>query len=214
MNMNRFKKWHCQCIAREMIAILKQKSYDAHYAEDLEDAKQQVLAMIPKQASVAIGGSETLGAMGLVDIFRNGEYHFFDRYQNIPFDETVEIYRQSLLADYLVTGTNAITRKGELVNIDCSGNRVAGIIFGPRRVIVVVGTNKVVADLDEALKRLKAIAPMNALRNGHKTPCVETGRCSDCQIQARVCNVIGIVNHGMKFAGRISVIMIAEEIGF
>jgi len=212
--MDRFKKWQFQCIAREMVEILKQKCYDAHYAEDLNEARVKVLEMVPLKASVAIGGSETLGAMGLIDIFRNGDYQFFDRYQNIPFEETVEIYRQSMLADFLVTGTNAITRKGELVNEDSSGNRVAGIIFGPRRVIVVAGANKVVNDLDEALKRLKQIAPMNALRNGHKTPCVETGKCMDCQIQARVCNSIGIVNHGMKFAGRITVIMVAEEAGF
>lgn len=212
--MNPYQKWQYQCIAKEMTGILKEKCYDAHYAETLEDAKQMVLEMIPAQASVAVGGSETLAAMGLVDIFRNGDYHFFDRYQKLPFSETVEIYRQSMLADFLVTGTNAITRNGELVNSDSSGNRVAGIIFGPRRVIVVAGVNKVVDDLDQALKRLKQIAPMNAKRNGHKTPCVETGRCMDCQIQARVCNSIGIVNHGMKFEGRISVIMVAEAIGF
>lgn len=212
--MNRFVKWRCQCIAREMVEILKQKAYDAHYAEDLEEAKALVLEMIPHGSSVAVGGSETLAAMGLVDIFRNGDYKFFDRYQNLPFPEIVEIYRQSMLADFLVTGTNAITRRGQLVNMDSSGNRVAGIIFGPRRVIVVAGANKVVADLDAALKRLQEIAPMNALRNGHQTPCVKTGRCEDCRIPARICNSIGIVNHGMKFEGRISVIMVAEEVGF
>jgi hypothetical protein len=212
--MNQFKKWHCQCIARDMVEILQQKSYDAHYAEDLDQAKSIVLEMIPLKASVAVGGSETLEAMGLIDAFRNGDYHFFDRYQDIPFEETVEIYRQSMLADFLVTGTNAITRNGELVNIDSSGNRVAGIIFGPRRVIIVAGVNKVVNDLDEALKRLKRIAPMNVLRNGHKAPCAETGRCMNCEIQDRMCNFIGIVNHGMKFPGRMSVIIVAEEVGF
>jgi Uncharacterised ACR, YkgG family COG1556. len=212
--MNRFKKWQYQYIARDMVEVLKKKSYNAHYAEDLSEAKQLVLAMIPLKASVAVGGSETLTAMGLVDILRNGDYQFFDRYQKLPFPEIVEIYRQSLLADFLVTGTNAITRKGELVNTDSSGNRVAGIIFGPRKVIVIAGANKVVADLDEAFKRLKQIAPMNAVRNGHKTPCTETGKCMDCQIPARMCNSIGIVNHGMKFEGRISVIMVGEETGF
>ncbi len=212
--MNRYQKWHYQCIARDMVEMLGQKGYDAHYAEDLNQAKNLVLGMIPLGASIAVGGSETIGEMGLVDIFRKGDYHFFDRYQDVPFEETVEIYRQSMLADFLVTSTNAITRKGELVNIDSSGNRVAGIIFGPRRVIVIAGANKVVDDLDEALKRLKQIAPMNALRNNHHTPCVEKGQCMDCQTPARVCNSIGIVSHGMKFPGRISIIMVAEEAGF
>jgi len=212
--MNKFKKWQCQAIAKEMTEVLKNKCYDTHYAEDIEEAKKMILDMIPTGSSVALGGSETLGAMGMIDIFRNGDYKFFDRYQKLPFPEIVEIYRQSLLADFLVTGTNAVTRNGELVNVDSSGNRVAGMIFGPKRVIVVCGANKVVDDLDEAFKRLKKIAPMNALRNGHKTPCAETGRCMDCQIQARMCNSIGIINHGMKFEGRITVIMVAEETGF
>ena len=212
--MNKFRKWQCQCIAREMVEVLKKKCYDAHYAENLDEAKQIVMGMIPGGSSVAVGGSETLAAMGLVEIFRGGNYRFFDRYQNLPFEEIVEIYRESMTADFLVSSTNALTRQGELVNIDSSGNRVAGIIFGPRRVIIVAGANKVVDDLAEALARLKKITPMNALRNGHKTPCVETGKCMNCQVQASVCNSIGIVNHGMKFDGRISVIMVAEEVGF
>ncbi len=212
--MNKFMKWQSQLIAKEMVDILTKKQYDAHYAEDLNEAKKLILDMIPKESSIAVGGSETLSAMDLINIFRNGNYKFFDRYQDIPFEETVEIYRQSMLADFLVSGTNAITRNGELVNVDSSGNRVAGMIFGPKRVIVVSGTNKVVDTLEDALKRLKEIAPMNCERVGHDTPCRNTGRCMDCQIQARMCNSIGIINHGMKFEGRISIIMIAEEIGF
>lgn len=212
--MNKFQKWQYQLTAKEMVEVLIAKSYDAHYAEDIHEAKAMILEMVPSGASVALGGSETLSEMGLVEIFRSGDYRFFDRYQDLPFSEIVEIYRQSMLADYLITGTNAITRQGELVNVDCSGNRVAGMIFGPRRVIVAAGANKVVDNLDQAFKRLKKIAPMNVLRNGHKTPCLETGCCMDCQGKERMCNSIGIINHGMKFDGRISVIMIAEEKGF
>jgi L-lactate utilization protein LutB len=196
-----------------MVEILKSKAYDTYYAEDLDEAKKLVLDMIPHGSSVAVGGSETLGAMGLVDIFRGPEYKFFERYKT-PWPETIEVYRQSMLADFLVTGTNAITRNGELVNVDSSGNRAAGIVFGPKRVIIVAGANKVVDNLEDALKRLKKIAPMNALRNNHKTPCIETGRCMDCNVPQRMCNSITIVNHGMKFEGRISIIMVAEEAGF
>jgi hypothetical protein len=212
--MNKYKKWQSQLIAKEMVEVLTKKGYDAHYTENLDEAKELVLSMIPSSSSIAVGGSETLSAMGLVDIFRNGDYKFFDRYQNIPFPETVEIYRQSMLADFLVTSTNALTRKGELVNIDSSGNRVAGMIFGPKRVIVVTGTNKVVDNLDAAFERLRKIAPMNALRNGHDASCTKTGKCMDCELQASVCNSIGIINHGRKFEGRITVIMVAEEVGF
>jgi L-lactate utilization protein LutB len=212
--MNQYKKWQCEKTAGEMVKVLNEKGYDAHYVDNLQDAKKKVLEMIPKGSSIALGGSVTLTDMDLLEIFRTKDYKLFDRYQNLPFPEIVEIMRQSLLADFLVTGSNAVTRAGELVNMDSSGNRVSGIVFGPKRVIVVVGTNKVVDDLDEAFKRMYRIAPMNALRNGHKTPCVESGKCEDCQIQQRLCNSISIVNNGRKFAGRISVIMVAEETGF
>ena len=213
--MNKFRKWYAQKTATKMVDVLNAKGYDAHYAEDLQTAREMVLKIVPAGSSVALGGSETLKDMGLVSFFKESDdYNFFDRYQNIPFEDTVEIYRQSMLADYLVTGTNALTRTGELVNVDSSGNRVAGMIFGPKRVVIVCGTNKVVDNLDEAMKRIKKIAPMNALRVGHKVPCNETGVCEDCQIQQSVCNYIGIINSGRKFEGRISIIMIAEECGF
>lgn len=208
------KKWQYQCLAREAVEILRQKSYDAHYAEDLPEARRMVLDMIPAGASIALGGSVTIGGMGLLEVFRGGDYRLFDRYQDKPHEEIVEIMRQSLLADFLVTGTNAVTRRGELVNIDCSGNRVAGMIFGPKRVIVVAGANKLVDDLDEAVKRLRRIAPLNARRIKHHTPCVETGKCMDCQVQQRLCNYLTVINHGMKFPGRITVVMVGEETGF
>ncbi|NLG83147.1 MAG: lactate utilization protein [Firmicutes bacterium] len=212
--MNQYKKWQAQLICREMVTILAKKGYDAHYAEDLDEAREKVLSMIPPGASIALGGSETIAAMGLIETFRRGDYRLFDRYQKLPYEEILEIMRQSLLADFLVTGTNAITRAGELVNIDCTGNRLAGMIFGPRRVIVVAGANKVVDDLAEAMRRLKKIAPLNAKRIEHATPCAETGRCQDCEGQKRLCNYVGLIYHGRKFPGRISVIMVAEEVGF
>lgn len=213
--MNTYKKWQYQCIAKEAVEFLNAKQYNAQYAEDLAEARGLVLDMIPDDASIALGGSETLKAMNLLETFRNGPYRLFDRYQKLPFPEIVEIMRQSLLADVLVTGTNAITRNGELVNVDSSGNRVAGITFGPKKVIIVAGANKVVDTLDDALKRLRQIAPLNVKRLGnHQTPCLETGRCTDCQTQRRICNSLGVIYHGRKFEGRLNVIMVAEETGF
>jgi L-lactate utilization protein LutB len=212
--MNSFKKWQWQCIAKETVEILKHKHYDAFYAEDLQEARKMVLNLISEGASIALGGSVTVSDMDLIDTFRKGNYQLYDRYQDIPHSEVVEIMRQSLLADYLVTGTNAITKQGELVNIDCSGNRVAGMIFGSKKVIIIAGANKVVDSLEDAFKRLKRIAPLNAKRIKHETPCVETGKCMDCQIQPRLCNYMTVIYHGMKFEGRITVIMVAEETGF
>jgi hypothetical protein len=212
--MNGFKKWQYQCLAKETVQTLTNKYYDAYYAEDLQEAKQKVLSLIPEGASIALGGSVTINDMNIIETFRQENYRLYDRYQNLPHVEIVEIMRQSLLADYLITGTNAITRQGELVNVDCSGNRVAGMIFGPKKVIVIAGANKVVDTLEDAFKRLKQIAPLNAKRIQHETPCVQTGKCMNCQIQQRLCNYLTVINHGMKFEGRITVIIIAEEVGF
>lgn len=131
-----------------------------------------------------------------------------------PFDLMGTIvFLASRASDY-VNGHILVTKNGELVNMDSSGNRVAAMIFGPRKVIIVVGVNKVVDDLDEAFKRLKKIAPMNAIRVKHHAPCVETGKCMNCESKSSVCNYIGIVNNGLKDQGRITVIMVAEELGF
>lgn len=213
--MNQYKKWQMQCMAKEAVEILSKSHYDAHYAENIEEARKFVLGTIPKGVSIALGGSETINDLNIIDTFRNGNYKLYDRYdKSLPHEQVVEIMRQSLLADFLVTGTNAITRNGELVNMDCSGNRVAGMIFGPKRVIVVTGANKLVDNIDDAIKRIKSIAPMNAKRIKHETPCAETGRCMDCHIKKRLCNYMTVIYNGWKFEGRITVVVIAEELGF
>ena len=171
--------------------------------------------MIDDGASVALGGSTTLSDMGIVDVLRNGNYAFFDRYQNLPFDpDIVDIHRKSLTADFLLTGTNAITKQGELVNTDCTGNRVAPMIFGPKNVIIVAGVNKIVENLEDAFKRIREIAPMNSKRIKHETPCVETGYCVDCDCKKRICNFTTIIHNGIKFEGRIKIIIIADEAGY
>lgn len=136
--MDKYRKRRAVAVAHEMVDLLAEKGYITYYAENVEEARDKVLELIPKGASVGVGGSETLKAMDMINILRNGDYHFFDRYQEgLPFSEVEEIYRQALLADVFLTSSNAITRQGQLVNIDSSGNRVAAISYGPRKVIVV-----------------------------------------------------------------------------
>lgn len=213
--MDKMKQWKNLCKAKKIVEILNKKHFKASYVETLEHGKKLLLSMIDEGASVAIGGSTTLGQMGLVDILRNGNYKFFDRYQDLPFDpDIVEIHRQSLTADYLITGTNAITKNGELVNTDCTGNRVAPMIFGPKNVIIVAGVNKIVENIDDAFKRIREIAPMNSKRIHHETPCAETGFCVDCDCKKRICNFTTIIHNGIKFEGRIKIIIIADELGF
>lgn len=208
------RKWQCQQIAKEIVDILNNKGYIARYAENCDEAKQMILDTIPEGASIAMGGSVTLGDMGLVDIFRSDKYRFYDRYATGSYEECYKVYRESMMADWLVTGTNAITREGEIVNTDSSGNRAGGIIFGPDKVLIVVGANKVVDDLPAAFDRIKKIAPANAKRIGHQTPCAVTGKCEHCEIQQSVCNATSIIHNGRKHPGRFNIIVIAEDVGF
>lgn len=212
--MNWVKKWHCQLMAKQAVEIFNNKGYDARYAEDVEEAKKIILDLIPEGSSVAVGGSLTLDAMGLVDIFRTDKYKFFERFKTSGYAETYQVYRQSFLADFLVTGSSAITRNGEIVNTDSSGNRAGGIILGPERVIIAVGANKLVDDLPAAFERIKKIAPLNAKRIGHQCPCVETGYCVNCDSPQSVCNATSIIHNGRKHPGRYTVVIIAEELGF
>lgn len=215
--MNNSKKWYYTLEAQKTVEALKEKKYDAVIVENLEEAKKLVLDSIPEGASVAMGGSVTLNEMNMIETIRNGNYKFFDRFNpNLTFKEEVEVYREGLSADYFLSSTNAITEDGMLVNVDCTGNRAASMIFGPRHVIVVAGFNKIVKNLDEALKRLKEVAPMNCKRlKGHNVaPCVESGECTDCNIKQRMCNYISIVQHGGKFEGRFKIIIVLEDVGF
>ena len=213
--MDEVKKWHNVCKAKEIVEILNKKHYKAQYVDNIDDAKKVLFNMIEEGSSVALGGSTTLTQMDVVDTLRNGNYKFFDRYQDLPFDpDIIEIHRKSLTADYLISSTNAITKNGELVNTDCTGNRIAPMIFGAKNVIIVSGVNKIVENLDEAFKRIREIAPMNAKRIKHETPCTELGYCVDCDCKKRMCNFTSIIHNGIKFEGRIKVIIVADELGY
>jgi hypothetical protein len=214
--MTEVRRWFDRKKAVMIEKVLLHAGYQVYPTDNLAEAKAKVLELIPTGSSVTMGGSAVLDQMGLVDRFRSPDYQFFDRYQKLPFlPDRVEIMRQGMLADYLVTGCNAITMKGELVNRDCTGNRVAGMIFGPRNVIIVAGVNKIVKDVAEAFQRIAEVAaPMNAKRLGtHRTPCLETGLCNDCDVQDRLCNYTTIIHNGRKFPGRITVVLIADEVG-
>jgi L-lactate utilization protein LutB len=212
--MNEHAKWRCRRVAEETAATMTKLGYVCRVADTAEEAARIVCSLIPEGSTVGLGGSTTLAELGVPDALRAGPWKLIDRYRTASWDQTMARYREALDADVFVTGVNAITRAGQLVDMDSSGNRVAATIFGPRRVIVVAGANKVVADLDAAFARIREIAPLNCRRLGHKTPCAESGRCEDCMIPERMCNYVGIVNHGMKEPGRFHVVLVAEALGF
>jgi len=203
-------------VAMQIIKKLEKRRMEGSYATTAAQAKEEILAMIPKGATVFRCGSMTATGMGLwEDIANLPEVKLIDPYQpELKPEEGLELRRQGLTSDVMIAGTNAITLDGKLVNLDGMGNRVAAITFGPKKVILLVGMNKVAPDLESAMARVKhRAAPINNIRYGLKNPCVETGLCSDCKTPQRICNMWGIIE-GHMIQNRIHVKLIGENLGY
>lgn len=212
--MDKIQKWKYELEANNIVEILKNKYYNAFLCEDINNAKEKIFEIIPEGSSIALGGSVTLNELDIINSFRSDKYDLFDRYKDVPFTETVEIMRNSLLADYLITSVNAITKNGELMVTDSTGNRAASLVFGPRNVIIVVGVNKIVENLEEGFKRIEEVAILNAKRINHKTPCTITGSCSNCSVKDRICNFTSIVHNGRKFENRFAILVVPDILGY
>ncbi len=203
----------------EIKTALEANNFDAYLAEDSLEAGRILLEeIIPKSGAktVSWGGSMSFVNSGLYDKVRQlPSLEVFDTYQKgMPHEEMIELRRKSLLVDLFITGTNALTETGKLVNLDMIGNRVAAIAFGPKSVVILAGRNKVVPDIEEATFRVKNYAaPVNAMRLDKKTPCAETSFCHDCKSPDRICNSWTIVEKSFP-KGRIKVILINEDLGF
>ena len=203
-------------VAEKIIKNLEKRRMEGSYAPSAAQAKEEVIAMIPQGAIVYRCGSMTTVGVGLwEDIANLPEVKLIDPYQpELKPEEGLELRRQGLTADVMVAGTNAITLDGRLVNLDGMGNRVAAMAFGPKKVILLVGMNKVAPDLESAMARVKhRAAPINNIRYGLKNPCVETGLCSDCKTPTRICNMWSIIE-GHMIEKRIHVKLIGENLGY
>jgi len=198
---------------------LDANNFETYVAEDSAEAKTIVLEKIlPATApnSVSWGGSMTLISTGLYDELKNNsDLNVLDTYdKNLAPEDSLERRRQSLLVDLYLTGSNAVTETGQLVNLDMIGNRVGAITFGPKNVVILVGRNKIVASLDEALFRVKNYAaPVNTMRLNKKTPCVKTSYCEECKSPDRICNYWTITEKSFP-KGRIRVVLINQDLGF
>ena len=198
----------------QLVKNLQSRHFEAYYCATKEEALQQALSLIPTGASVGWGGCTGAMQLGLVDAVKTGEYTAFDRETARTPEERADIAAKCLTADVFLTGANALSLDGQMVNIDGLGNRVAAIIYGPKTVLVIAGMNKVCKDLESAVKRARTVAaPMNQQRFQGKTPCTATGSCADCKSEDCICNQIVITRH-CKPAGRIKIILVGEELGF
>ncbi|MDR0879155.1 MAG: lactate utilization protein [Clostridioides sp.] len=198
------------------IKALQENNINAYLVKDRDDLLAKIEEIVVPGSKVGLGGSQTLAENDIVEYLRTNErYNLIDRYaEGLTGEQMKELHRQCFYADAYLTGTNAVTEDGELFNVDGLGNRVAAMMFGPDKVVVVVGVNKIVADVYEASQRMMAIsAPANTKRLNTKTPCVVTGVCQDCSSPDRICREYTLIKRqGDK--DRMHVIFLNDSFGY
>lgn len=205
---------------------LRANGIESYVVKDEAEARETVRSLLSDNDAIAVGGSATLNECGIIDLIRDKRYRFIDRYEKgLSGDEIRRRFTEAFASDVFLSGTNAVTEKGELYNVDGSGNRIAALAFGPRSVIIVVGYNKIVKDLDEAIRRVKiTAAPANTKRLSCATYCSEFGECAalasnkdgmtaGCNSDSRICCDY-LVLAKQRQSGRIKVIIVEKELGF
>lgn len=195
-----------------LVKNLSSHGFEAYYCENKEQALEKALDLIPKGSTVGWGGAMSAQQIGLIDALNDGEYNAIDRDKAPNPEEREKAMRSCLFADVFITGANALSIDGQMVNIDGVGNRVAAIVYGPRSVIVIAGMNKVVDSLEAAITRARTVAaPMNKQRFPLQTPCAVTGVCGNCKTEG-ICNQL-LITRNSKPIGRIKMILVGEELG-
>ena len=209
MNTNMVKR--NALLAQKVIKGLQSRNMSGYYAESREEALRLALELIPEGSTATMGGGVSVHEIGLVDALKQGNYKFIDR-------DAYEDKRAAMLlaydADVFLASANAITEDGVLVNIDGNANRVSAIAHGPKKVILIVGMNKVCDDVDGAMKRARNVAaPTNAQRFGLSTPCAKTGSCMNCKSPDTICCQF-LITRFSRHTGRIHVILVNDSLGF
>lgn len=212
--MDNNMRWLNETRINRTIEALEKNNMKAYLVGSKEELIDKIEEIVPERSTVTCGGSMSLFEAGVIEYLRFGRYEFFDRYkEGLTSEEIKSIYRKAFSCDAYFTSSNAITEDGELYNVDGNGNRVAAMIYGPDKVIVVAGVNKIVKNLDEAIKRNREIAaPANAKRLNKKTPCANVGYCMDCKSPERICREYIVIKRPSP--GRIHVIFLNEELGY
>ena len=208
--MNENMRKRNEVLAQTVIKGLESRNMSGYFAADKEEAVKQALQLIGEGSSVAMGGCQSAHDIGLIKALQEGNYHYIDRSKLTPREGLLAAYD----ADVFLSSANAMTSDGILVNIDGNANRVSCIAQGPKKVVFIVGMNKVCSDLDEAMKRARNVAaPANAQRFEVKTPCKVTGKCSDCKSPDTLCCQFLITRYS-RHEGRIHVILVNDILGY
>lgn len=213
--MDKNVMWLRECRINKVIKALEENNMNGYLVNSKEELISKIEELTNSGDIVACGGSMSLFEAGVIDHLRSGRYEFLDRYkEGLKPEDIKKIYRGAFSSDVYFTSTNAITEEGEIYNVDGNGNRVAAMLYGPDKVILVVGVNKIVKDVNEAINRNKEIcAPANTKRLSCKTPCASTGQCMDCSSPGRICCEYTLIKR-QRTVGRMHVIFLNENFGY
>lgn len=199
--------------AETIIKHLQKRGMEGYYCADSKSAVQKALSLIPEGSTVTWGGSESIKECGLVDALKDASVTIWDR-KDVKPEDMKAFYLKAFSANVYLMSSNAITLDGQLVNIDGTGNRIAALTYGPDRVILIVGMNKVCPDLESAITRVHNVAaPPNCMRLNIENPCTKDGICHNCLSPTKICNMLHVM-HFNRFPGRIQVVLVGEQLGY
>ena len=213
--MNENIKWVNEKKIEKTINNLKKNNINGYYVKDNDELINLIKDIAKEGEVVSVGGSMSLFESKVIELLRSGRYEFLDRYKkNLTQEDIKEIYRKSFFADTYFASANAITEDGQIFNVDGNGNRVAAILYGPDKVVLIVGVNKIVKNIEQAVARNRAISgPANAKRLNLSTPCIKTGQCMECNIEDRICCEYTVIKR-QRNPKRMHVIFINDTLGF
>jgi L-lactate utilization protein LutB len=209
------REWLIEETMKRTVEKLKAHDFEALYVRTKEEAAKEILKYVKPDMKVGTGGSMTIRALGILDSLKAKGHVVYDHWApGLSKEQNLRIRKSQLTCDLFLSGVNAITMNGELINIDATGNRVASTIFGPGKVIVVAGYNKIVEDVQEGIKRAKNVAtPPNARRLNVDVPCAKVGKCMDCNSPNRICRAVVIHERKPNLTDML-VILVGEEMGY
>lgn len=212
--MNDMQKTAYRTTAATIIKKLERNNMNGYYCDSSREAIELVQKLVPRGSSITWGGSETFKQTGVKGMLAAGAYHLIDGSVGETPEEQDRIWQEQSVADWMFMSSNAITIDGELINIDGNANRLSLLLHGPKHVCMLVGMNKVVADIESGLKRIRTVTcPANAARLRTGTPCEANGTCANCHSKGCMCCQEVITRHS-RHEGRIHVILIGESLGF
>jgi len=213
--MDPIKQWWVEERAKKVIERLEAHDFKAIYVKSKAEAVEEILKHVIPNAKIGVGGSVTIRELGILDQLKVKGNLLYDHWvPGLTKEESLKTRKFQMTSDLFLSGVNAITLNGELINIDFAGNRTNATTYGPGKVILVVGYNKIVEDVQEAIKRIKNVAaPINAKRLNIDVPCAKVGKCVDCNSPNRICRVV-MIHERRPFLTDMLIILVGEELGY